>query len=338
MPALAQHAGSTPPGYHGTPCAPLLPPLSGIPAEIVVLGDQNRLVDLAQTMVRAGVARPCDRDPYNPAPGRIIERSMERTIREIGHGLSDTMPIFAIVRPWGEVLAGLFGSDFSNEQRWLLALESEETHRIRVGPLVEALGEDATALVLCRLMRHTPLCTEGPDELAWIIDGWREGAYEDRSEAKAISARVKSAAKLTKRIDRLLTRGHDVPLDELPPARLRRLFTILEKLSRTQPQSADTAWVETREVEWGLPRPVIQLIWDRGCALDHALDEAEFLLNQDGSCRSPQQMWILDPADTTDSIHTWTRWIHALREVRIVSRILHALDELADTCTLPCTT
>lgn len=308
-----------------------LPPLGGIPAEIALFAGQPPLVDLAQAMVQNGLARPGDWDPHNPAPGRLIERAIARTVAETGSGLPDTLPIHAFVRPWAGMLRDLFVADFPSESRWVLGLESEDTHRIRVGPLVDVLGEDATAVVLTRLMQHTPLCTEGPDDLEWIIDGWHEAGRERGSEAEQIKRRAKSATELSGRIDGLLDRGRGVPLDLLPHARIRRLLGMLEKLSRTAPKANDTAWRETEGVEWSLPRPVFQLIWDEGCALDHAVAEAEYILSQDGCMPCPQQMWILDPRDPTDATRTWSRWVHALRQVSVTTRILHVLDLIADT-------
>lgn len=331
MPALCEWGAGGVVG-HLHPAAPSpLPPLAGVPAEIALFSGQHPLVDLARAMVEHGLAKAGDWDPDNPAPGRLVQRAIERVAAETCRGLPETLPIYVFVRPWVGVLRDLFVEDFPDEHRWVFGLESEETHRIRTGPLVDVLGEDATAIVLTRLMQHTPLCTEGPDDLEWIIDGWYEAGREPGTEARRIRQRRKEAVELSARINGLIDRGHGLPLDRLPHPRIRRLLGMLETLSRATPKANDTAWRETEGVEWSLTRPVFQLIWDEGCALDHAVDEAEHILNQDGSMPCPQQMWILDPRDPSDAACTWSRWVHALRQVSVTTRILHALDLLADT-------
>ena len=309
---------------------PGLPPLRGVPLELGVYRSQSGLVELATAMVLNGVANSDDWDPTNPAPGRIIERAVERTVNHINRRVPDALPISAFVRPWGEVLEELFVEDAPEEQRWVLGLDSDDTHRLRVRPLLAVLGEEAAALVLSRLMRHTPLCTEGPEDLEWIIDGWFQTATEEGTASQEIARRAKSATQLARRIDQLLSSGYAVPLEVLPPGRIRRLLTMLETLARTAPEANATAWRETDEVEWALPHPVLHLIWDRGCALDHAVDEAEYINGQDGSHPMPQQMWLLDPRDADDAARTWSRWVHALKQVSVTTRLLHALEQLTE--------
>lgn len=318
------------PGHLAPRGPPGLPPLRGVPLELGVYQSQSGLVELATAMVRNGVASSDDWDPGNPAPGRIIERAVERTVSRINRRVPDALPISAFVRPWSEVLEELFVEDAPGEQRWVLGLDSDDTHRLRVGPLLAVLGEEAAALVLSRLMRHTPLCMEGPEDLEWIIDGWLQAATEEGSTSQEIAQRAKSATRLGKRIDRLLTSGYALPLGVLPLCRIRRLLGMLETLARTAPEANATAWQETDGVEWGLPHPVLHLIWDRGCALDHAVDEAECINGQDGSHPMPQQMWLLDPRDADDAARTWSRWVHALRQVSVTTRLLHALEQLTE--------
>lgn len=335
MPSTTHRNGGGRLGHPQPVGPPQLPSLAGIPAEIAVYEKQAGFVDLAQTMVRAGLTQPGDWDTINPAPGRIIGRAIERAARRPSRGLPDTMPIYAFARPWSEVVRTLIEDDVTSDRRWVLGLESEETHRIRVGPLVAGLGEEATALVLTRLLQHTPLCTEGPDDLEWIIDGWHETGREPGSQATEIRQRAKDAAELGARVNALLARGHAVAENVPLPRSIRRHLRMLETLARSAPKANDTAWRETEDVEWALPRPVFQLIWDTGCALDHAVAEAEYILNEDGSFPCPQQMWILDPRDPADAACTWKRWVHALFQVRVTTRLLYELDTVADIRTYP---
>lgn len=322
--------GGSQPGRLAPRGPPPLPPLRGVPLQLALYHSQSALVDLAQAMVRQRVAQPGDWDPRNPTPGRIIERAVERTVEHFNRRVPDVLPITAFVRPWADVLDELFVEDVENESRWVLGLESDDTHRLRVAPLVAALGESAAAVVLSRLMQHTPLCTEGPNDLEWIIDGWFQAAAERGPESREIGNRAKSATGLAKRINRLLGVGHAKSLEILPPGRVRRLLEMLQTLSRTAPDANADAWRETDEVEWSLPRPVIHLVWDHGCALDHAIDEAEFVNGQDGSHPMPQQMWLLDPNDPVDGPRTWSRWVHALRQVRVTTRLVQALEHLTE--------
>lgn len=329
MPRRRPAGGGGRPGHLALHGAPSLPPLNAVPDRLVVYERQARLVDLAQAMVRAGAAGPEDWDPENPAPGRMIERAVERLVRRINRRLPDVMPICAFVRPWEDVLDELFADAPVREPRWVLGLDSSNTHRLPVAPLLEAFGEDGTALILHRLMRHTPFCTEGPDDLEWIIDGWYHAGSEPGPEAKEIARRAESATELGKRINLLLGRGYSLPLQTLQPGVIRRLLGVLEALDRSTPQANDTAWRETDEVEWSLPQPVIHLIWQHGCPIDHAVDEAEFLNGQDGSHPMPQQMWLLDPTDLQDATRSWSRWLHSLAQTSVTSRLLHQLERIS---------
>jgi hypothetical protein len=282
-------------------------------------------------MVRTRAAKPHDWDPAKPSPGRLIERSVERTMRAINRRLADTLPVHAFIRPWSEMLDELFVENFEGENRWVLGVTIDETHRLRVGPLCEALGEPATAVVLAGLMQHTPLNTEGPNDLEWIIDGWYDAASAEEPEAAEILARAESATQLSERINTLLGNGYNATHRTLPPGRIRRLLGKLQELSTSTPRANNTAWRETEGADWGLPLPALQLVWDHGCALDHAVDEAEFVNGQDGSFPTPQQMWILDPRDPVDAACTWSRWVHALTQISVTTRLLQRLDTVIDS-------
>lgn len=334
MPARCA-AGARPPPLLAPRGPPRLPALAPVPATITVLQAQADVVELARSLVRArgGVRR--DWDPAVPAPGRMIERAAERTVQRLNRRTPDALPLCGFIRPWSEVLEELFVECPPGERRWVLGMECEETHRLRVAPLVAALGETAAAVVLDRLLRHTPLCTGGADDLEWIIDGWYDAAADAPGEAEEIRRRADQAAVLSGRLDRLLALGRSASIDALPAGRIRRLVQVLAALDRRAPTASDTAWREIDGAEWSLPRPVVHLVWDNGCALGHAVDEAEHVNGQDGSYLMPQQMWLADPKDPDGCTRAWRRWIHALRQVAATARLIAALEALSDPLSSP---
>jgi hypothetical protein len=259
----------------------------------------------------------------------MIERAVERTVARLNRRTPDVLPVCGFIRPWADVLEEVFAESAAGERRWVLGIDSAETHRLRAGPLVAALGEVAAGVVLDRLIRHAPLCTGGAEDLEWIIDGWYQTADEASEDGRQIQRRAEQATELSGRLDRLLGLGRSTPVDVLPAGRVRRLVELLAALDRRALPSDDTAWRETEDVEWSLPQPVLHLVWDQGCALDHALDEAEYLNAQDGSYPMPQQMWLLDPADPEGATCTWRRWVHALRQGAAAARLVGALETLA---------
>ena len=308
-----------------------LPPLRRFASAIPVFHEKPGVPGVARILVDAGAARREDWDPDHPGPARLIQRVAERLIRHLNRDVRDSMPLYAFMRPWGEYLDEIFSDSPEGDERWVLGLQSEDTHRIRVCPLIEALGERTAGAVLAHLTDCTPLCVEGPDDLEWIIDGWdTAGTDEQNEEAKAIRARAEEATELTARIGGVLTRGRSTPIGELEDRRIRRLLHLLVSLSRRTPDGDDRAWRATDDVDWGLPRPVIHLVWDDGCALSHALDEAEYLLMQDGSHSMPQEMWLLDPSDPEDAALAWGRWVHLLRRTRAVALLVDVVEELTD--------
>ena len=309
---------------------PPLPALSGIPATITVVQPQPELVDLAATLVRARCAGVRDWDPRSPGPAPLVERAVDRAVGRLNRRAPEVLPLGGFVRPWPDLLDEVLGERGDpDDRRWVLGIECDETHRLRVAPLVAALGEDAAAAVLSRLIRHTPLCTGGPEDLEWIIDGWWTAAAEATPEAETIGRRAEGAAELSERIGRLLDLGRAAPLAAIRPSRLRRLVEVLRALDHRTPPAADTAWRETDAADWSLPRPVVHLVWEDGCPLAHAVDEAEFLNEQDGSYAMPQHMWLLDPADPGDAEAAWRRWVHTLRQGAVAARLLRALETLS---------
>lgn len=104
---------------------------------------------------------------------------------------------------------------------------------------------------------------------------------------------------------------------------------MLAALDRRAPTASDTAWRETDGAEWSLPRPVVHLVWADGCALEHAIDEAEHVNSQDGSYPMPQHMWLADPRDPDECTRAWRRWVHALRQCAAAARLIGALEALS---------
>lgn len=308
---------------------PPLPGLASVPRRLTLFRAQATLVELARALVQTRGADRRDWDAVNPVPARMIERAVERTVTRLNRRTPDVLPVCGFIRPWADVLDELFAESAAGERRWVLGIDSDETHRVRVGPLVAALGEVAAGLVLDRLIRHAPLCTGTAEDLEWIIDGWYQTADEASEEGRPIQRRAEQATELSGRLDQLLALGRSTPVDVLPAGRIRRLVELLAALGRRALPADDAAWRETEDVEWSLPQPVLHLVWDRGCALDHALDEAEYLNAQDGSHPMPQQMWLLDPADPEAATCTWRRWVHALRQGAATARLVGALDSLA---------
>jgi hypothetical protein len=299
-----------------------------------VFQPQPEVVDLAATLVRARCAGERDWDPQSPGPAPLIERAVQRAVTRLNRRAPGVLPLGGFVRPWADLLEDVLGEHGDeDERRWVLGIECDETHRLRVAPLVAALGEEAAAAVLARLVQHTPLCTGGPEDLEWIIDGWWTAAAEATREAEEIHRRAEGAAELSGRIDRLLDLGRSAPLHAIRPARLRRMVELLCALDRRTPPAGDTAWRETDGADWSLPRPVVHLVWEDGCPLAHAVDEAEFLNEQDGSYAMPQHMWLLDPADPGDAAAAWRRWVHTLRQGAVAARIVWALETLSCSTT-----
>ena len=308
---------------------PPLPALAPLARTITVFQAQADAAELARSLVRARCAVRRDWDPAVPAPGRMIERTVGRTVERLNRRTPDVLPVCGFIRPWSDVLEELFVECPAGERRWVLGIDCEETHRLRVAPLVAALGETAAAVVLDRLLRHTPLCTGGAEDLEWIIDGWYDAAADATEEAEEIQRRAQEATELSGRLDRLLALGRSASLDVLPARRVRRLVEVLAALDRRTPSASDTAWRETDGAEWSLPRPVVHLVWDDGCALEHAVDEAEHVNSQDGSYPMPQHMWLADPADPDESARAWRRWVHALRQSAATARLIGALEALS---------
>jgi hypothetical protein len=308
---------------------PPLPALAPLARTITVFQAQADAAELARSLVRARCAVRRDWDPAVPAPGRMIERTVGRTVERLNRRTPDVLPVCGFIRPWSDVLEELFVECPAGERRWVLGIECEETHRLRVAPVVAALGETAAAVVLDRLLRHTPLCTGGAEDLEWIIDGWYDAAADATEEAEEIQRRAQEATELSGRLDRLLALGRSASLDVLPARRVRRLVEVLAALDRRTPSASDTAWRETDGAEWSLPRPVVHLVWDDGCALEHAVDEAEHVNSQDGSYPMPQHMWLADPADPDESARAWRRWVHALRQSAATARLIGALEALS---------
>jgi hypothetical protein len=305
-----------------------LPRLNDVAMTVAVFHSKPGISEIARAMVTAGAARRGDWDADRPGPGPLIERIMERSIRHMNRGQSELIPLYAFLRRWEEYVDEVFSESTEGDERWVLGLESYDTHRIRVRPLIDALGELTAGAVLAHLTDLTPVCIEGPEDLEWIIDGWHDnGADEENEEASAIRQRAEEATELTERIGDMLARGRAVAIKKLKDPRLRRLLQLLKGLSRRTPPGDDRAWQETAGVDWELPRPVIHLIWDEGCPISHALDEAENLRMQDGSHPMPQDMWLLDPGDAKDAALTWSRWTHLLRRARATALLIEVLDE-----------
>jgi hypothetical protein len=290
---------------------------------------QACLVGLAQALVRTRGAVRRDWDPLDPTPARMIELAVERTAGRLNRRAPEILPLTGFIRPWAAVLEEVFVEGPEGDGRWVLGIDCDETHRLRVAPLVAALGEGGAAVVLDRLVRHTPLCTGGPEELEWIIDGWWHAADDAGEAAQEIHRRAELATELSSRLDRLLGLGRSTSLDVLPAGRIRRLLQLLAALDRHTPAASDTAWRETEGVEWSLTRPAVHLVWEAGCPLDHALDQAEYVTNQDGGYPPPQQMWLLDPADPDEATRAWRRWVHALRQSAVATRLIGALEALS---------
>lgn len=164
MPRTLRRRGAAPPllAPRGPPRLPALAPL---PATITVFQAQADAAELARSLVRAHCAVRRDWDPAVPAPGRMVERAVERTVKRLNRWTPDALSVCGFIRPWSEVLEELFVECPADERRWVLGIYCEETHRLRVAPLVAALGETAAAAVLDRLLRHTPLCTDGAEDL-----------------------------------------------------------------------------------------------------------------------------------------------------------------------------
>ena len=328
MPRTLRRRGSAPP-LLAPRGPPPLPALATVPRTITVFQAQGDAAELARSLVRARCAVRRDWDPAVPAPGRMVERAVGRTVERLNRRTPDALPVCAYIRPWSGVLEELCVECPADERRWVLGIDCEETHRLRVAPLVAALGETAAAVVLDRLLRHTPLCTGGAEDLEWIIDGWYDAAGDATEEAEEIQRRAEQATELSGRLDRLLALGRSASLDVLPAGRIRRLVEVLGALDRRAPTASDTAWRETDGAEWSLPRPVVHLIWDDGCALEHAVDEAEHVNSQDGSYPMPQHMWLADPNDPDECTRAWRRWVHALRQCAATARLIGALEALS---------
>lgn len=308
---------------------PPLPGLTGIPLTHSVFHGQAALVDLALTLVACGYARRHDWDPGHPAPGRMIERAVERKVGHLNRRTPEILVVVAFLRPWAEVLAEVGLEPEADERRWVLGLDCDQTYRLRVGRLVGVLGEPAAGVILNGFVRHTSLCTGDASDLEWIIDGWHgDGDPDEREETKLLQERAEAAEELGRRIDRLLHQGFAASPAVVPDARVRRQLAILAALAARRLPEDDTAWRETESVEWSLPRPAVHFVWDLGCPLDHALDEAEYLNAQDGSFPIPQHMWLLDPADPEGAARAWTRWIHSLHLSRATCRLIAALEAL----------
>ncbi|MDB4952238.1 MAG: hypothetical protein JWM27_4887 [Gemmatimonadetes bacterium] len=308
---------------------PSLPTLRAVPQRLVATRSEGGLLDLVHALARAGEVVLGDLDPGFPAPGRLVERAVERVATRLNRRTSGGPTVCAFLRPWADVLNELCAGEADpGEARWAVGIDSSETYRLRVAPLVAVLGETATGVVLERLVRHTPLHVADGEELAWIVDGWRD-RDEDTEEAGEIRLRALGADRIIRDLDRLFARGRAAGCAGIPHRGIRRLACGLSALDREDFPPDDTAWRETEDVDWSLPAPVVQLIWEDGCPLDHAADEAEFVLAQDGAFPVPQLMWLLDPADRQQVVTGWRRWLHALRRTRAATRLVAALDALS---------
>ncbi|HET6229663.1 MAG TPA: hypothetical protein VFE05_06235 [Longimicrobiaceae bacterium] len=315
--------------------APSLPPLHAVPLRVSAARQDAGLLDLVQALARAGEVVLGDLDPGFPAPGRLVERAVERVAARLNRRTSRGPRVSAFLRPWADVLNELCADAVDpGEARWAVGIDSSETYRLRVAPLVAVLGETATGVVLERLVRHTPLHVGGGEELAWIIDGWRD-RDEGTEEAREIRLRALGADRIIRHLDQLFARGRAAGCAGIPDRGIRGLARGLSALAREDFPPDDTAWRETEDVDWSLPAPVVQLIWDHGCPLDHAADEAEFMLAQGGAFPVPQLMWLLNPAEPQEAVTAWRRWLHALRRTRAATRLVAALDALSDPAERP---
>jgi hypothetical protein len=309
--------------------APALPPLQALPLRVSGTRPERGLVDLVQALARAGEIVPDDLDPAAPSPARLLERAVERLGTRLNRRASGGFRVSAFLRPWSEVLSEVCADAVDpGEARWAVGIDSADTFRLRVAPLVAVLGEPATGVVLERLVRDTPLHVADGEELAWILDGWRD-RDEDTAEAGEIRRRAMGADRIIGDLDRLVARGRAESCEAIAHHRIRRLARGLSAVARSDYPPDDTAWRETEGVDWSLPVPVVQLTWEDGCPLDHAADEAEFVLTQDGAFPVPQLMWLLDPADPDAAVTGWRRWLHALRTTRAAARLVAALDALS---------
>lgn len=303
-----------------------LPALTGVPARMTVFHAQPGLVDLARALVRCGIADRRDWLPAEPAsPSGLVERTVTRTVRHLRRPRPGLLSVDGFLRRWSDFREELGEKSPADERRWVLGLDCAATCRIRVRRVAAALGERQAAAVLHALFRYTPLATGDAGDLEWIIDGW---AYceEESEEGEEIRRRAREAAALGEVLDRLHERGLAAGCGAIPSGRLRRLLELLAALDRARHPVDGAAWAETDGADWGPTPPAIQLVWDDGCALSHALDEAEHLNALDGSLGRPEHMWLLDPADPPACQLAWGRWVHALRQVRTTARVVAALE------------
>lgn len=307
---------------------PALPCLAALPRAHRLSHGREAVAELARTLVRCRAVTRRDWDAGDPAPGGLVGRAVARTLRRLGHRTPQVLGVSAFLRPWSDVLDEVDARPGAGERRWALGLGCDQTHRLRMRPVTEALGETAAGVVADRLVRHTPLCTGDADDLEWILDGWGECGPDTGEEGRRIRARAEEGAALADRLRRLLYAGRSAPLEAVPPGPIRRQLAVLAALAARELPPDDAAWRETADVEWALPCPAVHLVWDAGCALSHALNEAEHLGAQDAWVPVPQQMWLLDPADPEGAARTWARWLHALRQTRATCRLLAALEAL----------
>lgn len=307
---------------------PRLPALTGLAMTRPVRAQGAAAVQLASQFVGAGVARVRDWTP-DASPEDLVERALGRTVAHLNRRLSERVSITAFVRRWADVLEEVCEDTTASSGIWALGMHADETYRLRVAPLVATLGESATALVLSRLYYAVPFCVGCPEDLEWIIDGWRSGIDEGGSDAEGLWARADEAAAVAERIETLLRRGSSASLDVIGPRHLRQLVALLSRAQRSKPAADDRAWRATEGVEWGLPHPVVHLVWDDGCPLDHALDEAEYLRGQDEGFPMPQDMWLADTRQPGAADRAVVAWLHALRHVRIALRLIDTLEALA---------
>jgi len=290
---------------------------------------------VAELLVRHGAASPRDWDTATGSAPELIENAIERHVDHLNRGIADGWSVSAFVRPWSQFLAGMELDPAPDERRWALGLEAFDSFRLEVSPLVESIGTLGTAVVLHALETYSPVFVATPSELDWIIDGWRDNGHEETTEeARLISERADAAAVLSQRIDDLVRHGSHTPRSAIGDRRLRRFVDALAALHLTtpaQPRDGESPWEETSDVDWNLPLPVIQYVWSDECALNHAADEADFVAMQEGGFTQPQQLWLFDPYDEDGAWIVWRRWLHALRLLRAMSRILAALRTLTRT-------
>jgi hypothetical protein len=308
-----------------------LPALSSIGGSKAAFHTRPGVVELARLLTTCGAAKRRDWDPGGRGPAALVDRSARRHIQHANRGVSNRLTLHAFVRSWHDYKDDVFAAADDDDPRWVLGIEAHDTFRLRVAPLIEALGETQAGAVLAGLSNYAPFLIEGPEDLEWITDGWYDRATEDKSpESRKIGRMAKKATALTKRITHLLGRARPwSPENQVEDRRLRRLIGLLTALGRhaSSPPPNNDPWDETAEVDWCSQRPVIHLIWDEGCPLDHAVSEAEYVTMQDGSHPTPQWLWLLDPADPSQAAQTWQRWIHTLRRIRISALIVDVLEE-----------